>query len=510
MADSSTVNYGWTKPDIGASDDTWGGKLNADLDGIDSIVHTIDVRGMTPGPPGPTGPAGPTGATGSQGPQGNPGAAGTPGTPGAPGPSAVSVDAANSARLGSDSLIYVPTPTVPPGTVISDTAPLSPVSGALWYDSVGGQMYVWYTDPNTSQWVPTTNQMGGGYATQAYVDSAVNGARVGDNRIINGDFRIDQRNAGASGTAIGYTVDRWGYAASLPSKGTWGQNLLGWSRPDFPYCLGFQSSSAYASLATDNFRFNQVIEADMVGDFAWGSASAQPVTLSFWAASTLTGVFGGAIRNSTGTRSYPFSFSLPSASTWMKITITIPGDTAGTWVMKGNAAALYLEFDLGCGSNFRGSANIWASANYLGATGAVSVVGTNGATFYLTGVKLEIGSVATPFNRQSLAKSMADCQRYYYQGVPPLRGATGALGTLGARLAAPHPVKMRATPTLVMAALLPVYDGTTATTVSSINTSYCTADTLEMDANLTAAVGLNRPVMVYQGASGNLQVSAEL
>ena len=164
MADSSTVNYGWTKPDIGASDDTWGGKLNADLDGIDSIVHTIDVRGMTPGPPGPTGPAGPTGATGatgatgSQGPQGNPGAAGTPGTPGAPGPSAVSVDAQNSARLGSDSLIYVPRP--PPGTVVSDTPPASPQVGQLWFDGVGGQTYVWVQDANSSQWVIANNAQG--------------------------------------------------------------------------------------------------------------------------------------------------------------------------------------------------------------------------------------------------------------------------------------------------------------------------------------------------------------
>ena len=71
------------------------------------------------------------------------------------------------------------------------------------------------------------------------------------------------------------------------------------------------------------------------------------------------------------------------------------------------------RFDLGSGATSRGPADAWASANYIGATGAVSVVATNGATFNVTGVKLEIGSVATPFNRQSLAKSMADCQRYY-------------------------------------------------------------------------------------------------
>ena len=151
----------------------------------------------------------------------------------------------------------------------------------------------------------------------------------------------------------------------------------------------------------------------MIGDFAWGTSGAQPVTLSFWARSSLTGTFTGSLTNYAGTRSYPFTFSLPAANTWTRIVITIPGDTAGTWVMSGNCGALSVTFDLGAGANFSGPAGAWASGNFVGATGAVSVVATNAATFYVTGVKLEIGSVATPFNRQSLAKSMADCQRYY-------------------------------------------------------------------------------------------------
>jgi hypothetical protein len=244
-------------------------------------------------------------------------------------------------------------------------------------------------------------------ATKQYVD----GVRYGDNRIINGDCRIDQRNNGASGTATGYTVDRWVFNSSPPAKGSWARNSGGPS--GFPYSLIFQSASAYTSAAGDYFAFDQPIEADMVSDFAWGAVGAQPVTLSFWARSSLTGTFGGAISNAANTRSYPFSYSLPAANAWTKIAITIPGDTAGTWVMSGNMASVLVWFDLGCGSASRGPANAWASANYLGVTGAVSVVGTNAATFYLTGVKLEIGSIATPFNRQSLAKSLADCQRYY-------------------------------------------------------------------------------------------------
>ena len=118
--------------------------------------------------------------------------------------------------------------------------------------------------------------------------------------------------------------------------------------------------SAYASAAGDAFRLTQSVEADAITDFAWGTAGAQPVTLSFMALATVTGTYGGSIRNDTNTRSYPFSFSLV-ANTWMKIVIIIPGDTAGTWVLSGNALGLAIAFDLGSGASLRGPANAWAA-----------------------------------------------------------------------------------------------------------------------------------------------------
>ena len=222
-------------------------------------------------------------------------------------------------------------------------------------------------------------------------------------------MRIDQRNNGATGTAGGYTIDRWAIAISQLGKGTWGRNLSGSGGAiGLPYSLGFTSASAYASIAADNFSFYQVIEADNISDFCWGTLNAQPVTLSFWVYSNQTGTFSGTIRNmpSPPTRSYPFTFNIPTASTWTKVVITIPGDTAGTWVMSGNAGALQVVFDLGCGSSNRGPAGVWASANYVGAIGGQSIVATNAANIYFSGVKLEVGSVATLFNRQTL------CQEY--------------------------------------------------------------------------------------------------
>ncbi len=250
-----------------------------------------------------------------------------------------------------------------------------------------------------------------GAATKEQVDAR----GAGDNRLINGDMRIDQRNNGAAGTATGYTVDRWTFTGTQASKGTW-QGIASAPAPGFPYALFFASGSAYTPLATDTFFFAQPIEADMISDFQWGTANAQPVTLSFWVNSSITGTHSGSIGNYAGTRAYPFTFSNPIANIWAKVVVTIPGDTAGTWVMSGAAGALSVHFDLGSGANFRGPAGAWGSANANGANGAVKVVSVSSAQFLVTGVKLEIGSVATPFNRQSLAKSMADCQRYYEAG----------------------------------------------------------------------------------------------
>jgi hypothetical protein len=371
------------------------------------------------------------------------------------------------------------------GLVTVSATPPAPVqNGALWYDLVGGQLYAWVNDGTSSQWVVAVNQsvsgvylpMTGGTltgpltlaadpvnpldaSTKQYVDARP--TPINDNRVINGDMRIDQRNAGASGTATSYTVDRWIYGGTQVNKGTWQRVTAGASllAIGFGNALVFTSSSAYASIATDNFFFSQKIEADMISDFAWGTAGAQPVTLSFWVTSTLSGTFSGSLSNDTGGRTYPFSFSIPTANTWTKIAITIPGDTAGTWVMSGNATSLLVRFDLGSGANFRGPANAWASANYVGVTGAQSIVATNAAQLYLTGVKLEIGSVATPYNRQSLTKSLADCQRYYSASTAFLTCYQSAGSGFGKDF--PYPTTMRAAPTVT-------FSGTTYINASGI------------------------------------------
>ena len=253
---------------------------------------------------------------------------------------------------------------------------------------------------------------------------------LGDNRIINGDMRIDQRNGGAAttpGNGVIYAIDRWATNPSIGGKFSVQRfaSSGGFAGGGFGYYLQFISTSAYTAPATETYHVQQPIEADYIADFMWGGTTPQPVTLSFWTFSSLTGTFSGCLANGA-TRAYPFIFSIPVSNTWTKIAITIPGDTVGPWTLQGNTTGLYVRFNLGAGANFLGPANAWASANYVGASGSVGVIATSGASFAITGVKLEVGTVATPFNRQSLARSMADCQRYYQTAQLLFQGQAGS------------------------------------------------------------------------------------
>jgi hypothetical protein len=272
------------------------------------------------------------------------------------------------------------------------------------------------------------------------------------NRIINGAMVIDQRNAGASGTANGYTVDRFAYYGSQASKGTWQQNSGSVTPPaGFKNYLGFTSSSAYSVLSTDEFEFYQSIEGYNVADLGWGAAGAQTVTLSFWVRSSLTGTFGGALQNSAANRSYPYSYTISAANTWEQKSITVPGDTSGTWLTT-NGIGIAVYFGLGVGSTKSGTAGAWSGSYLTSSTGATSVVGTNGATFYITSVQLEVGSVATPFEREIYSETLAKCQRYFQYCYPQWWGYTVTTTNYGGYFQLSPP--MRAAPSFSLASTI--------------------------------------------------------
>ena len=236
------------------------------------------------------------------------------------------------------------------------------------------------------------------------------------NRIINGAMVISQYNGTSSVTPTdsSFALDRFKCRLSQTSKYTVQQNAGSVTPPvGFSNYLGVTSSSAYSIVASDFFELEQSIEGFNTADLGWGTANAKTITLSFQVYSSLTGTFGGAIQNSARNRSYPFTYSIPVANTWTTISVTIAGDTSGTWIGATNGIGLTIAFSLGTGSTYSTTAGAWASGIYWSATGATSVVSTNGATFYITGVQLEVGSTATNFETRSYTTELQLCQRYY-------------------------------------------------------------------------------------------------
>jgi len=307
------------------------------------------------------------------------------------------------------------------------------------------------------------------------------------NRIINGAMVIDQRNAGASVTNTTsnlYVTDRWNIYGQQASKFTAQQNAGSVTPPTgYKYYLGITSSSAYTVLSGDNFKVLQPIEGYNVSDLGWGASGASPVTLSFWVRSSLTGTFGGSFTNSAYDRSYPFTYTISSANTWEQKTVTIAGDTSGTWLTT-NGIGVNVIFSMGMGTTQSGTAGAWAAGNYLSATGATSVVGTNGATFYITGVQLEKGSTATTFDYRPYGTELQLCQRYYYLMAS---GNTLALG-IGTYTNsstfftyASFPVSMRTAPNLV----------------STTGTSYYTTDAGDLFNSFTIAKAHTNGAAIY-------------
>ena len=416
MADSTTTNLLLTKPEVGASTDTWGSKINTDLDSLDAVFA----------------------------------AAGTGTSVG------LNIGSGKKLKLVGDVI------DTNGNELLKVTATASAVNEVTLANAATGG-----TPTFTASGDDTNIGMKFVGKGTGEVTAKVNGKDVFNasssmgfkNRIINGAMVIDQRNAGASVTLASggtYTVDRWQGYEDTDGVMTAQQNS---SAPTgFINSLKLTTTTADSSLAATQFALvQQKIEGLNIADLGWGTASAATVTLSFWVRSSLTGTFGGALRNSAQDRSYPFTFTISVADTWEQKTITVAGDTSGTWLTT-NGIGIQVAFGLGVGSTYSGTSGSWAATQYFSATGATSVIGTLNATFYITGVQLEKGSTATSFDYRPYGTELQLAQRYYQQPIQTLTSGVSqggiltfyALNANEAILTNFLPVPMRDSPTVTI------------------------------------------------------------
>jgi hypothetical protein len=349
------------------------------------------------------------------------------------------------------------------------------------------------------------------YVVPGMIDSSA-GALSNRNKIINGAMVIDQRNAGASvniasAGGVYFITDRFFIYNS--NTGTLTGQRSTTAPPGFINSLLFTVTGT--SAGSSQTAIYQRIEGLNIADLAFGTANAATVTLSFWVRSSVTGIYNCALRNSTQGRSYVTTYTINSANTWEQKTITIAGDTTGSWATD-NTMGMEVLFSLGTGATQ--TANAWAAPGYIASSGTTNLTATNGATFYITGVQLERGSVATAFEYRNYQQELAMCQRYFW-----LAYATNGYPVLWRNQTTVYPIvklatTMRATPTLVKSGTVKVWSATVTDasdiTVSLVTTSSVNPDNCKIDATAAGAGATASGLFGFTYGDGNFQFSAEL
>jgi len=331
------------------------------------------------------------------------------------------------------------------------------------------------------------------------------------NLIINGDMRIDQRNTSQTGN--GYSVDRWAIYDNTSATYTLAQDAE--APTNFINSLKFTTTGTDTSIgSTEQCVIYHQIEGNNIADLNWGTANAKTVTLSFWVRSSLTGTFAGSLGNNGYARCYPFTYTISSADTWEQKTITITGDTTGTWLTT-NGVGISLRLAIAAGSSFEGTSGAWASSNLFSVSGATNVVGTASSTFYITGVQLEVGSGASDFEFLPVDVQLARCQRYYeiltistnYRGwVGQGWSTANVAGVLN------YKVTKRAAPTVSSSGTFECANASFGVNLSgSVSFTGATIDQVGADFATSSGLTVGQAAMIH-GASGGALVtfSAEI
>lgn len=353
------------------------------------------------------------------------------------------------------------------------------------------------------------------------------------NRIINGAMMIDQRYSGTANTVNAnvnnqYNLDRWTWyntmgtgaftVQQMNAANTSASNYEANSAPaGFINSMKMTVSTANTTPAAASFcRVIQPVEGLNVTDLGWGTSSAKPVTLSFWVKSSLAGSYSAVLLNNTGTRTNPQSYTISAANTWQYVSITYAGDTTGTWLTNNNIG-VFVDFWFAGGSLYVTSSPGWNGGTGYEITGQSNLMATVGNTFYITGVQLEVGTTATPFEFRHYGQELALCQRYYWQIKETGAGVEQEVGIFTAQSASQaytilqNPVYMRATPT---GTITGNFQWTQTGVQNTVTPSFVLTGIYNN--NLISIIvsglttGTTGRLSIASGASGVLSLSAEL
>jgi len=341
------------------------------------------------------------------------------------------------------------------------------------------------------------------------------------NRIINGAMVIDQRNAGAStsiatGDRVSFGVDRFSYQTSSASYGVTSQRST-LVPTGFVNSLLTTVTSAFSPAAGDFLTLGQIIEGFNVADLGWGTANAKTITISFWVRSSVTGTYTFQVGNGATNRAYAVTYTVNAANTWEQKTATIAGDTSGTWATD-NSNGLWIRWDLGSGSNLNGTTGSWQASGYIKSSSQVTWANNASATFYITGVQLEVGSTATSFDYRPYGTELQLCQRYFYKvsgatqyariGIGPAGNSSGGNATIFMQ------TPMRISPTSVTTTgSLGLWAGGTIFSVSSVTIDSPSVTPFTAGLNPTSSgltTGVTYQLIGNNDSTASLALSAEL
>lgn len=273
--------------------------------------------------------------------------------------------------------------------------------------------------------------------TSTITTTSINGTYISGfrNRIINGDMRLDQRNEGAAATVNTtnvYGVDRFVGTSHAGGSVFTIQRQTATPPPGFTHYIKLVVTSSETVSADRTYSFNQRIEGPNVRDFNFGNANASASTLQFWVKSSSAGTYAGTYRNSAQNRVYIFNYSVSSANVWEKKSVTVPGDTSGTWLTSSGSVGLRVSWDIGAGSNFKGTANTWTSSNLRSSSSTVQLIALLQSTWNITGVQVEIGNVASNFEFVGDDITLLRSQPYHWKTFDPGTAEAASAGNNGA------------------------------------------------------------------------------